>query len=39
MLNYPTGYDPDILQQLATYSIAPDIRLYEVPPKYFIDKT
>jgi len=39
MINYPHKKDPDILEQLATYSIAPDIKLYEVPSKYFINKS
>lgn len=37
MLMYPTGRDPHILEQLAKYSIAPDIHLYEVPSKYFLN--
>jgi hypothetical protein len=37
MLNYPIGQDPHILKQLAYYSIAPDIHLYEVPSKYLIE--
>lgn len=37
MLIYPTGKDPHILVQLARYSIAPDIHLYEVPSKYLLN--
>ena len=38
MLNYPTGEDPNILEQLATFSIASDLHLYETEPKYFISR-
>ena len=38
MLAYPTGEDPDIFDQLIKYSIAPDIHLYEVSSKYFLNK-
>jgi len=37
MLSYPQGFDPHILDQLATFSIAPDIHLYEVSSRYFLD--
>jgi hypothetical protein len=36
-LSYGTE-DPHILDQLTTYSIAPDIHLYEVPPKIFLNQ-
>ena len=36
MLNYPSSKDPDIFQQLTTYSIAPDIHLFEIPSKYLL---
>jgi hypothetical protein len=39
MLIYPTGKDPHILEQLTRYSIAPDIHIYEVPSKYFLNET
>jgi hypothetical protein len=38
MLIYPTGKDPHVLEQLAKFSIAPDIKLYEVPSKYFLSE-
>ena len=38
ILNYPSKKDPDIIDQLTTYSVAPDIHLYEVSPKYFMEK-
>jgi len=36
MRSYPIGEDPDIMEQLTEYSIAPDIHLFEVSPNYFI---
>lgn len=38
MLIYPSAKDPHILEQLTRYSIAPDIHLYEVPSKYFLNE-
>lgn len=38
MLFYPMGKDPHILEQLANYSIASDIHLYEVPPTPFLSE-
>ncbi len=37
MLTYPIGKDPHIMKQLAYYSIAQDIHLYEIPSKYLIE--
>lgn len=37
MLTYPTGQDPHIMKQLAYYSIAQDIHLYEIPSKFLIE--
>ena len=35
MLCYPTDRDFDIFEQLLKFSIAPDIHLFEIQPKYF----
>jgi len=37
MLFFPIGKDPDIFEQLTKFSIAPDIHLFEVSPKYFLN--
>lgn len=31
-LKYPTGSDPEQIDQLVEYTIGPDINLYEVSP-------
>lgn len=36
ILRYPSGEDPSVIDQLTTYSIGPDIHLYEVSPSYFL---
>ena len=36
MLSYPSDVDPGIFEQLTTYSIAPDIHLFEIPSKYLL---
>ena len=38
MLSYPSDRDFDIFDQLLKFSIAPDIHLYEIPPKYFLSE-
>ena len=38
MLNYPSDEDEDVMKQLTTYSIAPDIHLFEIPSKYFLNE-
>ena len=38
MLSYPPDEDPNVLEQLTTFSIAPDIHLFEIPSKYFLEE-